>query len=84
MPGSYSHWCANQAIAAGSETPRRAQWLEQVRSYVADYWAESEPPQNADAVPLRPERIGKKLEQWLPLERCEDPRQTRMGTGRGE
>ncbi|MBI2296533.1 MAG: thiamine pyrophosphate-binding protein [Betaproteobacteria bacterium] len=128
VPGSYSRWCANQAIAAadlvffiGSHTggqvtngwqipkigtptiqldinadelgrnypntvslhgdakvtlqklieavngaPRRAEWLEQVRGYVADYWAECEPLRNSDAVPIRPERIGKELEEWLP------------------
>jgi acetolactate synthase-1/2/3 large subunit len=52
--------------AAGKQPPRRAEWLEQVRSYVADYWAESEPLRNSDAVPMRPERICKELEAWLP------------------
>ena len=53
-------------IAAVDAEPRRAEWLEQVRGYVADYWAESEPLRNSDAVPIRPERIGKELEEWLP------------------
>ena len=129
VPGSYSRWCANQAVAAadlvffvGSHTggqvtngwqipkigtpviqldidpeelgrtypntvslvgdakvtlqkliaavdgnpARRAEWLEQVKSYVADYWAESEPVRNSDAVPMRPERISKELGEWLP------------------
>jgi acetolactate synthase I/II/III large subunit len=129
VPGSYSRWCANQAVAAadlvffvgshtggqvtngwqvpkigtpviqldidpdelgrnypntvslhgdarvtlqklidavGNQPPRRAEWLEQVRSYVADYWAESEPLRNSDAVPIRPERISKELGEWLP------------------
>ena len=52
--------------AAGDTQPRRAEWLEQVRGYVAEYWAESEPLHNSDAVPIRPERIGKELEEWLP------------------
>ncbi len=52
--------------AAGKQPSRRAEWLEQVRSYVAAYWAESEPLRNSDAVPIRPERICKELEQWLP------------------
>jgi acetolactate synthase-1/2/3 large subunit len=52
--------------ATGKEPTRRAEWLEQVRSYVADFWAESEPLRTADAVPLRPERICKELEEWLP------------------
>jgi acetolactate synthase-1/2/3 large subunit len=131
VPGSYSRWCANQAVAAadlvffigshaggqvtngwqipkkgtptiqldidadelgrnypnavslqgdarvtlqklidavGGQTPRRAEWLEQVRSYVNDYWAESEPLRNSDAVPIRPERICKELEEWLPAD----------------
>lgn len=130
VPGSYSRWCANQAIAAadlvffiGSRTggqvtngwqipkigtltiqldinpdelgrnypnlvslhgdakvtlqkmidavnaqPRRAEWLEQCRSYVSDFWAESDPLRNSDAVPIRPERIGKELGEWLPTD----------------
>ncbi len=129
VPGSYSRWCANKAIAAadlvffvGSHTGgqvtnawqvpkigtptiqldidprelgrnypnaisllgdakvtlakmceavreqplRRAEWLEQVQGFVADYWIECEPLRNSDAVPMRPERICKELEQWLP------------------
>src|SRR5262245_7266831 len=52
--------------AAGNPPPRRAEWLEQVRGYVADYWAESEPLRSSDQTPMRPERICKELEQWLP------------------
>lgn len=52
--------------AAGDAQPRRAEWLEQVRGYVADYWAESDPLRNSDAVPMRPERIAKELGEWLP------------------
>ncbi|HYH40749.1 MAG TPA: thiamine pyrophosphate-binding protein [Burkholderiales bacterium] len=52
--------------AAGNEPARRAEWLEQARSYVADYWAESEPLRTSEAVPMRPERICKELEAWLP------------------
>ena len=52
--------------AAGNEPARRAEWLEQVQGYVADYWAECEPLRNSEAMPLRPERICKELEQWLP------------------
>ena len=55
-------------IAAVDAQPRRAEWLEQVRGYVADYWAECEPLRDSDAVPIRPERIGKELEQWLPTD----------------
>ncbi|HEV7393895.1 MAG TPA: thiamine pyrophosphate-binding protein [Burkholderiales bacterium] len=128
VPGSYSRWCANQAIAAadlvffvgshtggqvtnGWQVPKigtpviqldidaeelgrnypntvslhgdakmtlqklieaserqqpRDKWLKEVRGYVRDYWAESEPLRNSDAVPMRPERICKELEEWLP------------------
>ncbi|MGZ5152472.1 MAG: thiamine pyrophosphate-binding protein, partial [Burkholderiales bacterium] len=128
VPGSYSRWCANQAIAAadlvffvgshtggqvtnGWQVPKigtpviqldidaeelgrnypntvslhgdakmtlqrlieaserqqpREKWLKEVRGYVRDYWAESEPLRNSDAVPMRPERICKELEEWLP------------------
>ncbi len=128
VPGSYSRWCANKAVAAadlvffiGSHTggqvtngwqipkigtrtiqldidpdelgrnypnvvslcgdakvtlqkmiveagrsPQRAEWLEQCRGYVADFWAESDPLRNSDDVPIRPERIGKELGEWLP------------------
>ena len=52
--------------AAGSEPTRRAEWLEQARSYVSDYWAESEPARTSDALPMRPERVCKEIEQWLP------------------
>jgi acetolactate synthase-1/2/3 large subunit len=56
-----------QMIAAvEQQASRRAEWLEQVRSYVADYWAESEPLRRSDAVPMRPERICKEIEEWLP------------------
>jgi acetolactate synthase I/II/III large subunit len=130
VPGSYSRWCANQAIAAadlvffvGSRTggqvtngwqiPRigtptiqldidaeelgrnypntvslhgdakvtlqklieaserqqpREKWLKEVRGYVRDFWTESEPLRNSDAVPIRPERICKELEEWLPAD----------------
>ena len=54
--------------AAGDARPRRAEWLEQVRSYVADYWAESDPLRHSDAVPMRPERIAGELGEWLPQE----------------
>ena len=41
----------------GDQPARRAEWLEQVQSYVAEYWAECEPLRNSDAMPLRPERM---------------------------
>ena len=54
--------------AAGKQPSRRAEWLEQVRSYVSEYWAESDPLRKSDAVPIRPERICKELEEWLPAD----------------
>ncbi|MBI3918677.1 MAG: thiamine pyrophosphate-binding protein [Betaproteobacteria bacterium] len=54
--------------AAGNAQPRRAEWLEQVRGYVADYWAESDPLCGSDAVPMRPERIARELGEWLPAD----------------
>ncbi|HYC45310.1 MAG TPA: thiamine pyrophosphate-binding protein [Burkholderiales bacterium] len=50
----------------GKEPARRAEWIEQIQSYVADYWAESEPLRTSDATPMRPERICREIEQWLP------------------
>ncbi len=50
---------------AGAPTPR-AEWLEQCRGYVADYWAESDPLRNSNDVPIRPERIAKELGEWMP------------------
>lgn len=52
--------------AAPKEPARRAEWLKQVRGYVADYWAESEPLRNSEASPMRAERLCKELEEWLP------------------
>lgn len=58
-----------QLIDASDKQPsRRAEWLEQVRSYVNDFWAESDPLRKSDAVPIRPERICKELEEWLPAD----------------
>ena len=130
VPGSYSRWCANKAVAAadlvffiGSHTggqvtngwqipkigtrtiqldidpnelgrnypnavslcgdakvtlqkmlqgvgapTQRAEWLEQCRGYVADFWAESDPLRNSDDLPMRPERVAKELGEWLPPE----------------
>jgi acetolactate synthase-1/2/3 large subunit len=53
-------------IEASERQQPREKWLKEVRGYVRDYWAESEPLRNSDAVPIRPERICKELEQWLP------------------
>ena len=46
--------------------PPREEWLARVQGLVKDYWAESEPLLNSDAVPLRPERICQELTEVLP------------------
>ena len=46
--------------------PPRPEWLARVQGFVRDFWAESEPHRNSDATPIRPERICKELEEWLP------------------
>lgn len=53
-------------IAELGEPVQRAEWLEECRGYVADFWAESDPSRNSDAAPIRPERIAKELGEWLP------------------
>jgi acetolactate synthase I/II/III large subunit len=54
------------AALEGRTLPKHADWVREVQGYVAAYWAESEPLRNANDVPLRPERIAKELEMWLP------------------
>ena len=56
------------AVEAAGKQPRRESWLKEASGYVRDYWAESEPLRNSDALPMRPERICKELEEWLPAE----------------
>lgn len=46
--------------------PARTAWLKRVRGLVDEYWEESEPMRNSDAVPIRPERICKEISEWLP------------------
>ena len=53
-------------VAEAGQPTQRAEWLEQCRGYVADYWAESDPLRNSDDVPIRPERMAKELGDWLP------------------
>jgi acetolactate synthase-1/2/3 large subunit len=53
-------------IDAVEAQPARSEWLARVQGFVRDYWAESEPLLNSDAVPIRPERICKELSGWLP------------------
>jgi acetolactate synthase-1/2/3 large subunit len=55
-------------IDAAESQPPRQEWLSRVQSFVRDYWKESEPLRNSDATPIRPERICKELEEWLPAE----------------
>ena len=55
------------AETAGGQQ-RRESWLKETSGYVQDYWTESDPMRNSDALPMRPERICKELEEWLPAE----------------
>ena len=41
-------------LDSGANVDCRAEWLEQCRGYVADFWAESDPLRNSDDVPIRP------------------------------
>lgn len=53
-------------IDAVEAQPPRKQWLERVQGFVRDFWAESEPLRNSDSLPMRPERLCKELNEWLP------------------
>lgn len=53
-------------IAEVKATPSRTAWLDRVRGLVDEYWEESDPMRNSDAVPIRPERICKEISDWLP------------------
>jgi acetolactate synthase I/II/III large subunit len=55
-------------IDAVEAQPPREEWLQTVQGIVREYWAESEPLMQSDAVPMRPERISKELTEWLPSE----------------
>jgi acetolactate synthase-1/2/3 large subunit len=55
-------------IDAAEAQPPRQQWLARVQGFVRDFWAESEPLKVSDEVPIRPERLCKELEQWLPAD----------------
>ena len=55
-------------IDAVEAQPPRREWLQRVQGFVKEYWAESEPLRNSDAVPVRPERICKELTEWLPAD----------------
>jgi acetolactate synthase-1/2/3 large subunit len=53
-------------IDAVEAQPPRKEWLETVQGYVRDFWAESDQYRFSDQAPIRPERIGKELTEWLP------------------
>jgi acetolactate synthase-1/2/3 large subunit len=55
-------------IDAAEAQPPRQQWLARVQGFVRDFWAESEPLKASDAVPIRPERLCKELNEWLPVD----------------
>jgi len=53
-------------IDAVEAQPPRTRWLERVQGFVRDFWAESEPLRHSDSLPMRPERLCKELNEWLP------------------
>jgi acetolactate synthase-1/2/3 large subunit len=55
-------------IDAAEAQPPREQWLARVQGLDRDYWAESEPLRASDALPIRPERLCKELNDWLPAD----------------
>src|SRR5439155_16290975 len=48
--------------------PPRKEWLARVQGFVREYWAESDPLRDSDAMPIRPERLCKEVEEWLPAD----------------
>ena len=65
MCGDVKATLTRMLAGAGAPT-QRAEWLEQCRGYVADYWAESDPLRASDDIPIRPERMAKALGEWMP------------------
>ena len=55
-----------QLIDAVEAQPPRRSWVERVQTLDREYWAESDPMRDSDAVPMRPERICRELNAWLP------------------
>jgi acetolactate synthase-1/2/3 large subunit len=53
-------------IDAVEAQPARSDWIAEVQRYVRDFWDESEPLRHSDAVPIRPERLCKELNDWIP------------------
>lgn len=49
-----------------SNCPDRTPWLRRTAALVSQWRAEVEPLRNCEAVPMRPERICKEIEQFLP------------------
>jgi acetolactate synthase-1/2/3 large subunit len=55
-------------IDAAEAQPPREGWLARVQGFVREYWAESDPLRYSDAVPVRPERLCRELNEWLPAD----------------
>jgi len=53
-------------IEAVETRERRPQWLKRVEEAVGQWRAEAEPLRNSDAVPIRPERLCREIEAFLP------------------
>jgi len=50
----------------GAAALSRTAWLTEVQGYVRDFWVESEPLRQSADMPMRPERMCKELQEWLP------------------
>ena len=55
-------------IDAVEAQPPRQKWIERVQQLDREYWEESDPLRDSNDLPMRPERICKELNEWLPDE----------------
>lgn len=47
-------------------SPGNPDWLQAVATWTADWWAQIDPLRNSDQNPIRPERLSKEINDWLP------------------
>jgi len=53
-------------IDAVEAQPPRQKWVERVQTLDREFWEESDPLRESNAVPVRQERLCKELNDWLP------------------